>query len=1116
MRGSKQALRNFSLPRACILLIPVLLLFFGCEGSDSGPATGTVTVSRPWIHETEFVQNPLLRADPTQIIILDVTPGEGDIQHFIPYEFTTSDSYRLCLSNDEEHIMAVTLYDSRSTVMAHINHSNPCSEFSVSPGYYNMTIVHDGTTVIGETIPGFITLLNKNPPTSDLAGQQDAESANSGILDMDESSSLILKADNGNFLQLGGLWSANEPSDLCYDKSYGNKTNIMLSYPDCTCPQWCGEVREYMGAYPIEAKSSSEIVNLFKFNLGGTVIVGRLDPYSGFQQVNLTNKMGSSVPGPFYLQPFWLIKQWTEVYHFQPFLYAISILEMHERNAQAFGIMGTSSEFTLTLDDMHLAPMDSSNLLRMGVPHENIQYLKVFGKVTADIPTLNKGEMALFSSCSTDAAGPAYVFAGNQADLSALPTSPPLKGIKLGPDTAAMVYSDQNYQGKFFGVGSHEITCIDGLDSIGSIKMITSLDLLVTTKSCVSCDLEKAPLSRYNLDNCDLSYANLKGANLSCASMNGTNMTNANLTSAKIDSSGSHCTTTTFESVSLANADFSSATLDSVSFESSSLANADFSSATLDSVSFAEGVKMMSANFSGATLKNNVKFSGADCSNMNLSGAKLDAVSFEGNDLSLEMVDFSTTGSLKDVTLDGNIGCASFHNMDLVSLKTEKNLTILETCTYGTDYFCRTDFSGATLDLGMFTECESASTSSSADVATCLGRIRYFNLDNANLENYKTVLTSSLEYSLDLKGAILSNLNLSGVTLDYADMSCADLSNCTDLSETDLSSSSLKNVKLQGAKMHGSKMKGVTLDYADMSCADLSNCTDLSEADLSWSSLKNVNLQGAKMYNTTLNNSNLESANLNSADLGTSGSTVSAKFSGAYMKNVNLSEVNGSGVSFDHASFYSGTPGKCSPKSWQGNCATAVGASLNNANFSGAFLNGVDFSGATLTGVTFTSASMFATTFDGAKMEYDKFTGDPTNMDYALLGGADFSAVGDISGVSFESATGTSEGQTICQPISGKTTLFFGFGEKGNPGYCSPAASDCTSRQQGDATCVSVSYNVPTKWPSGTDHTNTCYGGNPGPCDAASWHDVLPSDCKECLGLPGSTCTNGDYVDMIW
>ena len=1099
MRGSKQALRNFSLPRACILLVPVLLFFFGCEGSDSGPATGTVTVSRPWIHETEFVQDPSLRADPTQIIILDVTPGEGDIQHFIPYEFTTSDSYRLCLSNDEEYITSVTLYDSRSTVMAHINHSNPCSEFSVSPGYYNMTIVHDGTTVIGETIPGFITLLNKNPPTSVLAGQQDAESANSGTLDMDESSSLILKADNGNFLQLGGLWSANEPSDLCYDKSYGNKTNIMLTYDECTCPQTCMEVVYYMGAYPIEAKSSSEIVNLFKFNLGGTVIVGRLDPYSGFQQVNLTNKMGSSVPGPFYLQPFWLIKQWNEGDHFQPFLYAISILEMHEKNAQAFGIMGTSSEFTLTLDDMHLAPLDSSNLLRMGFPHENIQYLKVFGKVTADIPTLNKGEMALFSSCSTDAAGPAYVFAGDQADLSALPTSPQFKGIKLGPDTAVMVYSDQNYQGKFFGVGSHEITCIDGLDSIGSIKMITSLDLLVTTKSCVSCDLEKAYLSRYNLDNCDLSYANLKGAHLSCASMNGTNMANANLTSAIIDSSDSSCTTTTFESASLA--------------------NADFSSATLHSVSFAEGVKMMSANFSGATL-NKVKFSGADCSNMNLSGAKLDVVSFEGNDLSLEMVDFSTPESLKDVTLDGNIGCASFHGMDLADYDSSDGLTFADPI-FATSYDCRTDFSSTTVDMEIFTKCtlpgDNGTPPSSAD---CLSQLRYVNLDSAKLvDGYATVLTSSHDSPLNLKGAILSNLVLSGVTLDYADLSCETSNNltyCTDLSGTNLDSSRLKYIKLQGAKMHGSKMKGVTLDYADLSCADLSNCTDLSEADLSWSSLKNVNLQGAKMYNTTLNNSNLESANLNSADLGTSGSTVSAKFSGAYMKNVNLSEVNGSGVSFDHASFYSGTPGKCSPKSWQGNCATAVGASLNNANFSGAFLNGVDFSGATLTGVTFTSASMFATTFDGAKMEYDKFTGDPTNMDYALLGGADFSAVGDISGVSFEYATGTSEGQTICQPISGKTTQFFGFGEKGNPGYCSPAASDCTSRQQGDATCVSVSYNSPTKWPSDTDHTNTCYGGNPGPCDAASWHDDLPSDCIECLGLPGSTCKNGDYVDMIW
>ncbi len=178
MRGSKQTPKTFSLPRTCILLIPVLLFFLGCEGADSGPASGTVTVSRPWIHETEFAQNPLLRADPAQIIILDVTPGEGDVQHFVPYEFTTSDSYRLCLSNDEEHITAVTLKDSLSTVIAHVDMNTPCMKFLAGSGYYNMTVVHDATTVIGETRPGFITLVNKNPPASDMAGERSMETAN--------------------------------------------------------------------------------------------------------------------------------------------------------------------------------------------------------------------------------------------------------------------------------------------------------------------------------------------------------------------------------------------------------------------------------------------------------------------------------------------------------------------------------------------------------------------------------------------------------------------------------------------------------------------------------------------------------------------------------------------------------------------------------------------------------------------------------------------------------------------------------------------------------------------------------------------------------------------------
>ncbi len=55
-------------------------------------------------------------------------------------------------------------------------------------------------------------------------------------------------------------------------------------------------------------------------------------------------------------------------------------------------------------------------------------------------------------------------------------------------------------------------------------------DTLLTTNSCVGCDLTRANLRNAHLTDANLTNADLTGANLTGANLRGTNLTDANLT----------------------------------------------------------------------------------------------------------------------------------------------------------------------------------------------------------------------------------------------------------------------------------------------------------------------------------------------------------------------------------------------------------------------------------------------------------------------------------------------------------------------------------------------------------------------------------------------------------
>ena len=107
-------------------------------------------------------------------------------------------------------------------------------------------------------------------------------------------------------------------------------------------------------------------------------------------------------------------------------------------------------------------------------------------------------------------------------------------------------------------------------------------------------------------------------------------------------------------------------------------------------------------------------------------------------------------------------------------------------------------------------------------------------IDCADSERHRWKLRLAVQW------AIKTGANLSGASLNYANLSDADL---------------------RGTNLSGANLSGASLNYANLSGADLSD-TILSDADLS-----GANLSGADLSSAILTRTNLSGAILSGADL---------------------------------------------------------------------------------------------------------------------------------------------------------------------------------------------------------------------------------------------------------
>ena len=137
----------------------------------------------------------------------------------------------------------------------------------------------------------------------------------------------------------------------------------------------------------------------------------------------------------------------------------------------------------------------------------------------------------------------------------------------------------------------------------------------------------------------------------------------------------------------------------------------------------------------------------------------------------------------------------------------------------------------------------------------------------------------------DLRKANLSQLNLRGANLDYADLEEAILAN------TNLSEGSLKKANLSYADLVGAICFRTTITEANLSHAILIN------SDLSKANLEQANLSQAYITDSYLVDTNLGGANLEECDF-TRSYLTGANLTGTNLQGADLSETDLTGTIF--------------------------------------------------------------------------------------------------------------------------------------------------------------------------------------------------------------------------
>ena len=251
---------------------------------------------------------------------------------------------------------------------------------------------------------------------------------------------------------------------------------------------------------------------------------------------------------------------------------------------------------------------------------------------------------------------------------------------------------------------------------------------------------------------------------------------------------------------------------------------------------------------------------------------------------------------------------------------------------------------------------------------------------------------------VDVAGADLSNLDLSGLSIDHA-----------NLSNTNLSGVTLTNANMWATHLEGANLTGANLTGAN-----------LSDTLLTGANLTNANLKNAQLYKATLSNATLTGATMPHLSYVTSGGIVGVpavwqdpryQIRGGYLVGpsvwlvgADLSNLDLSNLVIDESSFkganLSGTnlAGANLDRVYSGGITGVPSALPNGYQVIGGYLigpkvrldsqmfPGLNLSGLNLSGVNLTSANMERANLSGSNLSGANLSG--ANLTWANLTGA--------------------------------------------------------------------------------------------------------------------------------
>lgn len=429
----------------------------------------------------------------------------------------------------------------------------------------------------------------------------------------------------------------------------------------------------------------------------------------------------------------------------------------------------------------------------------------------------------------------------------------------------------------------------------------------VTPAPTPGVDWSGCRLVRADLSGADLAGANLSGANLQLANLTGSDLSSANLTDSAID-----------------NAD---------------LAQTDLNGTMMAGIITVDGVASGGITGTPASLPTTelgptylidgylagpyVNLDGADLASVNLAGIDFQGATFNGADLA----DANLTGA----TVNGDLAGANLSGTDLADAYL---VGVSSGGITGTPSALPANWQ--LMDGYLFGPGAQVTQANLTGVNLAGADLKAINLSGTNLTD------------ADLSGADLADGGLGLTTLTGADLSGADLANLISYSIAGTPAALPQNWTLRSGYLFGPQA-----GLYDM---------DLSGLDLSGLDLANADLQSSNLTGANLSGTNFRSANLAGATI------ANAEVAGTVFAGTGLYQIrSGGGVTGSPASL---------PWGWVLRSGWLIGPSvfLDNDNLNGVNLSAADMAGAEIDETTFTGTNLSGTDLAGSFLWYSDFT----------------------------------------------------------------------------------------------------------------------------------------------